>query len=215
MISTHKETISKRLFLNKIKQFFAGSKSNQENFLDRGSPTLSRSSLRLQHFSPRLINKILMVGLGGLIIAVIYSGVNKRLDVEDMIFAVSKIQFQKDSEKSIEKFSPIKFYQEMVDKRDIFSPFMSAKKEKVIIKSKKLVKPKSEPLKIKISDLARDLKLVGISWGKIPKALIRSDKDNDTYFVRQGQRIGASDVRIKKIEKDLVIIKYKDQEMEL
>jgi len=214
MHNLNKSSLNQHLSFNKIKDFFVGVNSPQEDQPDKTVSTLMFSSFGLHHISPRRINQVLMIISGVLFLTVVYSGLNNRLNVEDMMKVVSKIPFQNASRKGIEPFQAIEFYQEMVNRRDIFSPFMSAQKEKIIVKPK-VVEQKIEIPEIQLSDLAKDLKVVGISWGNLPKALIHSEKDNDTYFVRQGQRIGSSDIKIKKIEQKAVIIMYEDQEMEL
>ena len=63
--------------------------------------------------------------------------------------------------------------------------------------------------------MSKDLKLVGISWGQSPKAMIRSKKEQNTYFLRQEQIIGITGIEVKTIFKDKVIISYQGEEKEL
>jgi hypothetical protein len=67
----------------------------------------------------------------------------------------------------------------------------------------------------KLKEAARDLKVVGISWGETPKALLRSEKDKTTYFLKKGQLIGTMDVDIREITKQKVTIGYKSEQFEL
>ena len=72
----------------------------------------------------------------------------------------------------------------------------------------------SEPAAGKQSDakaLIANLRLVGISWGDLPTAMIEQDKQ--TYFLKPGDTLGA--LTIKAIQKDHVILKLGDQEVDL
>lgn len=72
----------------------------------------------------------------------------------------------------------------------------------------------SEPAAANQTDakaMIANLRLVGISWGDSPTAMIEQDKQ--TYFLKPGDALGA--LTIKTIEKDHVIFKSGDQEVEL
>ncbi len=72
----------------------------------------------------------------------------------------------------------------------------------------------SEPAAVKQPDakaLIASLRLVGISWGDLPTAMIEQDKQ--TYFLKPGDTLGG--LTIKAIEKDHVILKSGDQEVDL
>ena len=59
--------------------------------------------------------------------------------------------------------------------------------------------------------LVSNMRLVGISWGDAPTAMIEQDKQ--TYFLKPGDAIGQFSV--KDIQKDHVILKTGDQEVDL
>lgn len=59
--------------------------------------------------------------------------------------------------------------------------------------------------------LIGNMRLVGISWGDAPTAMIEQDKQ--TYFLKPGDTIGG--LSVKDIQKDHVILKSGDQEVDL
>ncbi len=58
-----------------------------------------------------------------------------------------------------------------------------------------------------------NFKLVGILWSDNPQAMIENSKEQKTYFVSNGDKIG--DLDVKKIMKDKVMLGKDDQEWEL
>jgi len=57
------------------------------------------------------------------------------------------------------------------------------------------------------------LKLVGISYEGIPEALIEDTRTGKTYFVKEGAWVG--DKKIERIDRDKVIIRHQNEEIEL
>ena len=90
----------------------------------------------------------------------------------------------------------------MVQRRDIFSP----------VKLRSVENPEDETKKALVT-LVKDLRLVGISWGKDPQVIIEDTKDNKTYFLKAGDPI--SKFKIDTILKDKVILDADGQKMEL
>jgi len=90
----------------------------------------------------------------------------------------------------------------MVQRRDIFAPVKLISAEN----------PQDETRKA-LSTLIKDLKLVGISWGKDPEVIIEDTKDNKTYFLKAGDTIGK--FKIDTILKDKAILEAEGQKMEL
>ena len=132
-------------------------------------------------------------------------------DVRRIVEAVSRLRVQPVQER-IETLKPLDFYQGEMAKRDIFRPYLVARKKPVVVKPPPAPKKPVEP---GLADLARSFVLVGIAWGDRPEAMIKDGKTNETYFVRQGQRIGTSGVTVKTIQKSKVVLRYKNEEMEL
>ena len=67
----------------------------------------------------------------------------------------------------------------------------------------------------KLATLASNLALQGISMGKTPKVMIRDEGEDKMYFLKEGQVIGATRIKVKSISRDEVIISYGEEEMEL
>ena len=195
------------LLFNRVKQFFANLKHKalvKGKLKQAGTPiTLP---INFHEIDPRVVNKVLIVILTVLIVLVIHYTVNKRPNISKLTTAISKIKFQAVNRKAIESFKPVAFYLEGIKKRDIFKP--SPRLQQQALGGVKKAQAK-------LKELAKDLKLVGISWGKSPKAMIRSKSKKNTYFLRQGQMIGTTGIEIKAIFRDKVIISYKGEEMEL
>ncbi|VAX36031.1 hypothetical protein MNBD_UNCLBAC01-101 [hydrothermal vent metagenome] len=82
--------------------------------------------------------------------------------VEEMIHSVANIQFQGTAKHAVEAFKSLTVYQEIIAKRDIFSPYMLAKKKVVIKAQPPPPQPKVQPQQ-QLAELAQNLKLVGIS----------------------------------------------------
>lgn len=61
--------------------------------------------------------------------------------------------------------------------------------------------------------MVTNLKLVGILWSDNPQAMIEDTKEQKTYFVSSGDKVG--EVTVKKIFRDKVIIGKDSQEWEL
>jgi type II secretory pathway component PulC len=199
-----------KIDLRGIKQFFTNLKPRpvaKEKPKEAGAPLAL--PIKLQEIDPKAINKVLIVILSLLTVLVIHSAINKRPNIAKITDAVSKIKFQALKKKAIESFKPVALYLEEVRKRDIFRPVPQAQQKVAIIA------PKAKKAQAKLKEMAKDLKLVGISWGKSPKAMIRSQKEQNTYFLRQGQMIGTTGIEVKTIFKDKVIISYQGEEMEL
>ena len=64
-----------------------------------------------------------------------------------------------------------------------------------------------------IAELTKDLKLVGISWGDDPDAIIENPEIDKTYFVRKGYMI--DEMKVSDVQKDRVILRYKGEEVEI
>lgn len=66
---------------------------------------------------------------------------------------------------------------------------------------------------VNIAQIVKDLKLVGVIWGKAPQAIIEDSKEQKTYFLTEGQMFGNS-ITIKKILQNSVILSRDSEEME-
>ncbi|MFH1856061.1 MAG: hypothetical protein ABH836_02375 [Candidatus Omnitrophota bacterium] len=96
---------------------------------------------------------------------------------------------------------PLSVYLNVAAKRDIFNPVL----------------PKTEQVKIggpsTLSEMAKDLNLVGIYRGDVPEAMIENSQEKKTYFLKIGETIRG--IRIEAILEDRVILEYNNETMEL
>ena len=66
---------------------------------------------------------------------------------------------------------------------------------------------------VNVGPTLSNFKLVGILWSDNPQAMIENSKEQKTYFVSKGDKIG--DLDVKNILKDKVMLGKDDQEWEL
>ena len=97
-------------------------------------------------------------------------------------------------------------YLQKAETRDIFEMGYVKRKE---VDFKKDEANKFSPIK----ELTKDFKLVGISWGNEPDAIIEDPDTDKTYFVRKGYMIG--EMKVYDVRKDRVILRYKGEEVEI
>ncbi|MEE8423997.1 MAG: hypothetical protein V3S49_05595 [Thermodesulfobacteriota bacterium] len=113
----------------------------------------------------------------------------------------------------ITQLKPPEFYLDRIKERDIFLKYVEAVPEKKELPVKEEVKPEETNQVIK--EKAKNLKLVGIAWGEALEAMIEDGVEGRAYFLKEGESIGKTEVFIKKIYKDRVLLGYQDQELEL
>lgn len=170
-----------------------------------GSLKLHPGASKGYDIEPKSVNRILSVMLVIIAAFFVYYLFRTRPDMEKIVKSIPKTSAAPKTE--IEKFAPLDSYIAEVRKRDIFKP---VPKDEV-----KGAAPTSKEAQEKLKEAARDLKVVGISWGETPKALLRSEKDKTTYFLKKGQQIGTMDVDVREITKQKVTIGYKNEQFEL
>jgi len=113
---------------------------------------------------------------------------------------------------------PLLDYLKEVEKRDIFNPAPAPRPIKPKPKAiplqplKPLPPPQSNALQI-LQKKVKTLKLVGISWGEDPVAMIEDTTKKETNFLKAGQSI--NEIQVKTILRDKVILSYKDAEYEI
>lgn len=167
------------------------------------------ADFKLPELEPGVINKVLVAALIVVVALAVYLSASKRRDTTMITAAVSKIQTAPVGGK--EKITPLKkvgFYLDEIRKRDIFHP--APEKSAVEVKQEVSV---SDSLK----KASEGLKLQGISWGPMPKAMIlwQDDKESNMYFLIKGQAIGSTGIRVKEIHRNKVVIGDDKEEMEL
>ncbi|MDD5282345.1 MAG: hypothetical protein PHC37_06995 [Candidatus Omnitrophica bacterium] len=147
-------------------------------------------------------NKVLAVAALILFVYLTADFTLRRLDIKQFTKKVSATKGRSFHEDVKAEIRPFLYYLEMVQRRDIFSPVKLISTEN----------PQEETRKA-LSTLIKDLKLVGISWGKDPEVIIEDTKENKTYFLKAGDTI--SKFKIDVILKDKVILESEGQKMEL
>jgi hypothetical protein len=157
----------------------------------------------------KIVNRTLVVGLVVLMAGVFSYALKDRASVADVIEIVSRIQVQPMERKITEEFYDIASYLGLVSQRNIFKPFP---KEIVVIDT---IPDESEEARVYLQNQSQNFKVVGVSWGKPSRIMIRDESDKSTYILKEGQIIGSTGVMIQEILKDKAIISYKEQEMEL
>ncbi len=145
-------------------------------------------------------NSVFFTILLVLIIFLLTDFVNCRPSLKKIYDNASNLHPAPDKKRLITPLAPLPDYLEVCKKRDLFSP--SATKSKLI-----------EREVLSLSQLIKDLRLVGIYWGECPEAMIEHIKEKRTYFVKQGETI--KDIKVKTILEDRVILEYNNEEMEL
>ncbi len=110
---------------------------------------------------------------------------------------------------------PLPEYLEPVNKRDIFAPapIVKVKPPKPELKRPTRVSaPKPDPVQ-NLQKKVKDLKLVGISWGQNPVAMIEDKSSQQTSFLKVGDSING--LIIKAILKDRAILSDGNAEYDL
>ena len=147
-------------------------------------------------------NKVLAVLAAILFVYLSADFTLRRLDIKQFTKKVSAVKGRNFQENVATEVRPFLYYLEMVQRRDIFSPVKLISAEN----------PQEEAKKA-LFTLIKELKLVGISWGKDPEVIIEDTKDGRTYFLKTGDTI--SKFKIEVILKDKVILEAEGQKMEL
>lgn len=158
-----------------------------------------------------VVNRMLVAVLVGLTAIVGHQVFRKQFRIEELMAAVSKIKFETSESKTIEDFQPAAYYLELVQERDMFNP--ATKVEKVVIKPPE--PPPPPPPKPQLQDMAKGLKMVGIAWGTSPKAMIKDEATQEIYFLQEKELIGKTQIEVRTILRDKVIIGYEQEEMGL
>ena len=164
---------------------------------------LARLKSAIREPNLKVWNKVLAVLA---ILAFIYLTADfifRRLDISQISKKISKAGARNFKEVPLPEARPFLYYLEMVQRRDIFSP--------VVLKSN--VENADSETKKALAALILDLKLVGISWGKDPEAMIEDKKTSKTYFLKTGDTINT--LKVDTILKDKVIFNSGGEKMEL
>lgn len=151
------------------------------------------------------INKALLAFLILLVISALYYAVAQYPNTARIINTTVKAQgYLPAAGAGYEQFKSAGYYAEDAERRDIF------------IASRGGAGSGAETV---IPEGARsspgDLKLQGIAWSDVPKALIHSEKDNKMYVLKEAQAAGPGGMKVKKILKNKVILTDGEKDFEL
>lgn len=100
------------------------------------------------------------------------------------------------------------YYLERARGRDIFS---MVRPEEPKAKGASRSNPPSQ----RITELIKNLRLVGISWSADPDVMIEDTNLQRTFFLKKGQVIENINVKLEAVFKDKVVLTYEGEEAEL
>ncbi len=170
-------------------------------------------------FNLKLLNRILVGVLLLVVIGIAFEMNNTRtmpMDLKGQPEIVSASPGnQGEGELKLASIGLLPDYLNEVAKRNIFAPMPAPalKPQKLKLQSTSPVKPPSpNPVQI-LQEKVKALKLVGISWGKDPVAMIEDKTSQQTSFLKVGDSING--VKVKAILRDRAILSHGDAEYDL
>ncbi len=188
------------------------------------SPNRRRSFFKAMRpeFNLRLLNRIL-IGVLILVVIGIASDLNNTQTIPtDLMSQPENLSTsagnQGEGEVKLASIGPLPDYLDEVAKRNIFAPMPAPaqKPQGSELKQTTPVKPlkPSPPNSLQIlQEKVKTLKLVGISWGKDPVAMIEDKTSKETSFLKTGDSING--VKVKAILRDRAILSHGDAEYDL
>ncbi len=93
------------------------------------------------------------------------------------------------------------YYQDKINKRDIF------------VRSSQFREMAQPAFSTQMEQYTAALKLVGISWSSDPDAMIEDSKQGKTYFVKKGSKVG--ELIVENILKEKVVLRYNKELFDL
>ncbi|MFA5059951.1 MAG: type II secretion system protein N [Candidatus Omnitrophota bacterium] len=157
-------------------------------------------------FGLREANQLLAVIVGGLLIFSIASMVRDTKILEERVLTSVNIpEIESVENDAVPQKKDVSDYLASVEKRNIFQPFEKKPEEKIVDASS------GSP---QIATIAKNYKLVGISWLDSPdsaSALIEDTQSGNTFFLKKGEKI--SNITIKDIFADRVILTYQGEDV--
>lgn len=162
------------------------------------------------HFN--LINRGLMVLLIFLVAAIAFNMNRVQPSLKALFSQVVASRPLAGEEQALASLRPLADYVREVEKRDLFHPVPPPKPNEPEPKAGTVKPPGPTPLEI-LREKVKALKLVGISWGETPIAMIEDTTKRETSFFKAGQFI--NEIQLKAILKDRVVLSYGDAEYDL
>ena len=152
-------------------------------------PWKTRILERIQwpELDPGKINGVLAVVLGIILAVGTYAVFGKHKDVAEIAEKAMKAKSLPEESKKNEPLKSLSYYLGEIQKRDIF-------RARVVVPVVAEVQVKSESL----TKAVDGIKLQGISWGAVPKAMIlcQDGKDSKMYFLTEGQPVGTTGLKV-------------------
>ena len=177
-------------------------------------PAALSAILNIQKLDLKSVNQALGVILAGLVALTAYVLVHRPPDISKVTASVSKINFEDLGSRTIAAFKELTYYLDEVKKRDIFNEYVEYVPPPPVVKAEPPPPPPPPP-KVTIQEKAKNLKLMGISWGDNPKVIIKDVGTNEVLFLKKGQKIKGTEITVKEIGPKDVIIASEGDEMKL
>jgi type II secretory pathway component PulC len=177
------------------------------------STALMPVTFHAQNINLKSINQVLVGVLTGLFALMIYVTFRPNPEISSVMSAINKIKIMDIAARPITGFNELSFYLDQIKKRDIFHVFEEEKPQVQVVESVK--PPPPPPPKVSIEQKAKNFKLMGISWGNNPKAIITDMANQSMYFVSVGEKIQGTDLTVEEIYKDQVVISSEGDEMSM
>jgi hypothetical protein len=149
-----------------------------------------------------LVNKIL---LAGLFFAFVYMITNWVFPFK----AKNKIGERTDTgikegvgEEITEGSHPVQYYEDSMNKRQLFKIFETPKP-----------KPVEQKPKVTLQQVLSGYTFVGIIFGDSPQAIVEDKKSGQSYYLTEGQMLG--EIKIEKVEQGKVTVSYGEETMSI
>lgn len=163
---------------------------------------ITRIKVGIKEPDIKVWNKI----LGGVVILLmVYLAVDftvRRFEINQITKKIAAAKKWSFKEGPAPEVRPFLHYLEMVQRRDIFMP--------VMLKGNG---PSDAEIQKMLAALTADLKLVGISWGEVPEAIVEDKKANKTYFLKTGDTINT--LKVYAIYRDKVTFDANGEKLDL
>jgi hypothetical protein len=214
------EGLSKGNIFRQIKSAFntvlalLGGKPSGAAAKPAASLKIMEAALNIHKLDLKTVNRVLVLVLVALSALAFYFGLSERPDIDSLTAAVSKARYEPPEETAIASFGELSAYLQEVKTRDIFNQYEEPKPPPPVVK-KVEPPPPPPPPKVTVQEKAKDLKLLGISWGESPKAMIKNNVTGEVLFLETGQKIKGTEIQVKSVDKDKVIIESDGDEMKM
>ncbi len=197
-----------------IRDFFFKPWTKPDSAGEKPAASLIPEALSVHKLDLKTVNQVLGLILAGLIALTVYVAFGEQPNISSVAAAVSKIKFQDIEDKAIMSFDKLSFYLGQIKTRDIFNEYEEPKPPAPVVKPVEPPPPPPPP-KVTIEEKAKGLKLMGISWGSAPKVIIKNNKTQEVYFLKEGEVIKGTEITVKQILKDEVVITSDDEDMKM